>query len=162
MPISPDSDESIPTKQRQEFTAMTMRVLDEQWQQDNPLDVVEEIVTANEWPFDRQGDDELLGELRVGAFLKGLDLVPERFGGAGDRAVGDHLTRPFRRIGGKQKFLVSEIALARIIDGPRLGRMFHLRAVAVGGRQHGTAPVSASDDLGREMRDGHGDSDPGG
>ena len=32
---------------------MTMRVLDEQWQQENPL------VTANEWPFDRQGDDEL-------------------------------------------------------------------------------------------------------
>jgi hypothetical protein len=39
--------------------AMTVRVLDEQWQQENPLDVVEEIVVAHEWPFDRQGDDEL-------------------------------------------------------------------------------------------------------
>lgn len=25
----------------------------------NPLDVVEEIVSANQWPFDRQGDEEL-------------------------------------------------------------------------------------------------------
>lgn len=25
----------------------------------NPLDVVEEIVAANQWPFDRQGDEEL-------------------------------------------------------------------------------------------------------
>ena len=29
----------------------------------NPLDVVEEIVTANEWPFERAGDDELVVEI---------------------------------------------------------------------------------------------------
>jgi hypothetical protein len=29
----------------------------------NPLDVVEEIVTANEWPFDRSSDDELIVEI---------------------------------------------------------------------------------------------------
>lgn len=29
----------------------------------NPLDVLEEIVTANEWLFDRTGDDELIVEL---------------------------------------------------------------------------------------------------
>ena len=108
----------------------------------------------------REGNDELLGELRVGAFFDGLDLVPERFGGARDRPVGDHLTRPFRRIDGKQEFLVCEIALARIIDGPGLGHMLHLRAVPVGGRQHGATPVSATDDLGREVCDGHGESDP--
>ena len=25
----------------------------------NPLDIIEQIVTANEWPFDRHADDEL-------------------------------------------------------------------------------------------------------
>lgn len=29
----------------------------------NPLDVVEEIVTANEWPFERAGEDELIVEI---------------------------------------------------------------------------------------------------
>ncbi len=29
----------------------------------NPLDIVEEIVTANEWLFDRSGEDELIVEL---------------------------------------------------------------------------------------------------
>ncbi|MBI1208235.1 MAG: hypothetical protein GC191_13235 [Azospirillum sp.] len=29
----------------------------------NPLDVVEEIVTANEWPFDRLSDDEMVVEI---------------------------------------------------------------------------------------------------
>jgi hypothetical protein len=29
----------------------------------NPLDIVEEIVTANEWPFDRPGDDEMIVEI---------------------------------------------------------------------------------------------------
>ncbi|MGQ0664675.1 MAG: YbjN domain-containing protein [Pseudomonadota bacterium] len=29
----------------------------------NPLDLIEEIVNANEWPFDRTGDDELLAEV---------------------------------------------------------------------------------------------------
>ena len=29
----------------------------------NPLDILEEIVTANEWLFDRTGDDELIVEL---------------------------------------------------------------------------------------------------
>jgi hypothetical protein len=29
----------------------------------NPLDVVEEIVTANEWPFERSSDDELIVEI---------------------------------------------------------------------------------------------------
>lgn len=31
--------------------------------QANPLDILEEIVTANEWLFDRAGDDELIVEL---------------------------------------------------------------------------------------------------
>ncbi len=30
----------------------------------HPLDLVEDIVTANEWPFDRASDDELVAELR--------------------------------------------------------------------------------------------------
>jgi hypothetical protein len=29
----------------------------------NPLDIVEEIVTANEWPFERSNDDELVVEI---------------------------------------------------------------------------------------------------
>ncbi|HYH17424.1 MAG TPA: YbjN domain-containing protein [Azospirillum sp.] len=29
----------------------------------NPLDIVEEIVTANEWPFDRSSEDELIVEI---------------------------------------------------------------------------------------------------
>ncbi|WP_158044028.1 YbjN domain-containing protein [Skermanella pratensis] len=29
----------------------------------NPLDIVEEIVVANEWPFDRSNDDELIVEI---------------------------------------------------------------------------------------------------
>jgi hypothetical protein len=29
----------------------------------NPLDIVEEIVAANEWPFDRSSDDELIVEI---------------------------------------------------------------------------------------------------
>lgn len=29
----------------------------------NPLDIVEEIVTANEWPFERSSDDELIVEI---------------------------------------------------------------------------------------------------
>lgn len=29
----------------------------------NPLDVVEEIVTANEWPFERASDDEMIVEI---------------------------------------------------------------------------------------------------
>lgn len=29
----------------------------------NPLDIVEEIVNANEWPFDRSSDDELIVEI---------------------------------------------------------------------------------------------------
>lgn len=31
--------------------------------QSNPLDILEDIVTANEWLFDRAGDDELIVEL---------------------------------------------------------------------------------------------------
>ena len=30
----------------------------------NPLDVVEEIVLANEWPFDRTTDDEMFVEIQ--------------------------------------------------------------------------------------------------
>jgi hypothetical protein len=29
----------------------------------NPLDIVEEIVTANEWPFDRSSEDEMIVEI---------------------------------------------------------------------------------------------------
>ncbi|MDR3514622.1 MAG: YbjN domain-containing protein [Azospirillaceae bacterium] len=29
----------------------------------NPLDLIEEIVTANEWPFDRSNDDEMIVEI---------------------------------------------------------------------------------------------------
>src|SRR3954453_12910949 len=29
----------------------------------NPLDLVEEIVTANEWPFDRASDDQMIVEI---------------------------------------------------------------------------------------------------
>lgn len=30
---------------------------------DNPLDAVEELASANEWPFDRAGEDELVAEV---------------------------------------------------------------------------------------------------
>ena len=29
----------------------------------NPLDMIEEIVVANQWPFDRSNDDELVVEI---------------------------------------------------------------------------------------------------
>jgi len=38
---------------------MTMSTVELPADVGNPLDVVEEIVSANQWPFDRQGDDEL-------------------------------------------------------------------------------------------------------
>lgn len=38
---------------------MTVDAADDFFATGNPLDVVEEVVAANEWPFDRQGDEEL-------------------------------------------------------------------------------------------------------
>lgn len=38
---------------------MSMSSLSDLIEAGNPLDVVEEIVSANQWPFDRQGDEEL-------------------------------------------------------------------------------------------------------
>ena len=38
---------------------MTLEVASEIPSVRNPLDIIEQIVTANEWPFDRQADDEL-------------------------------------------------------------------------------------------------------
>jgi hypothetical protein len=38
---------------------MSIDTVDEFVDIGNPLDVVEEIVAANQWPFDRQGDEEL-------------------------------------------------------------------------------------------------------
>jgi len=38
---------------------MAMSTMEAPAQLGNPLDVVEEIVSANQWAFDRQGDDEL-------------------------------------------------------------------------------------------------------
>jgi len=42
---------------------MTFMPIQEQETFHNPLDILEEIVTANEWLFDRAGDDELIVEL---------------------------------------------------------------------------------------------------
>ncbi|MCL2469157.1 MAG: YbjN domain-containing protein [Alphaproteobacteria bacterium] len=42
---------------------MTLFSLQEQPAAHNPLDIVEEIVTANEWLFDRANEDELVVEL---------------------------------------------------------------------------------------------------
>ncbi|GLR87613.1 hypothetical protein GCM10007857_43240 [Bradyrhizobium iriomotense] len=47
-------------------------------------------------------------------------------------------------------------ALVGIVDGPALGLELHLRAMPVGSGQHGAAAIAASDELGREMGDGHG------
>lgn len=42
---------------------MSIQTAFEQTSSSNPLDILEEIVTANEWLFDRTGDDELIVEL---------------------------------------------------------------------------------------------------
>ena len=107
--------------------------------------------------LDRQRDDELAGELRILALLERFDPVPERLHGAGDRAIGDQRARPFRRVGRQQEFLMGEIALVGIVDRAALGLVFHPRAMAIRRRQHGAAAIAAADELGREMRDRHGD-----
>ena len=56
--------------------------------------------------LDRQSDDELLGELRIGAFLEVLDLVPEGFDCPGDRAIGDQRPHPVRRVRWQQELLM--------------------------------------------------------
>ncbi len=107
--------------------------------------------------FHRQRDDEFLGELRILALLEGLDLVPEGFDGARNRTVGDQRPCPVRCVRRKQKLLVAEIALVRIVDGAAPALMVHPRAMPIGGRQHGAAAVAAGDELGREVRDGQGE-----
>ena len=42
---------------------MSAVAVDTQSSAHNPLDIVEEIVTANEWPFERAGEDELIVEI---------------------------------------------------------------------------------------------------
>ncbi len=42
---------------------MSALAVDTQTATTNPLDVVEEIVTANDWPFDRSSDDEMVVEI---------------------------------------------------------------------------------------------------
>ncbi len=42
---------------------MTLAALETTSSLHNPLDLVEEIVVANEWPFDRANDDELVVEI---------------------------------------------------------------------------------------------------
>ena len=102
----------------------------------------------------RQGNDELLGELRVGAFLESLDRVPEGFGGTCDRAICDEVARPLRRIRRQQELLMPQTPLAGIVDRAALGLVLHLRAMPVRCRQHRAAAGAARDELGREMRDG--------
>ena len=104
----------------------------------------------------RQRYDELPGELCVGAFLEGFHRVPEGLGCAGDGAIRNHVAGPFRRIGRQQEFLVGEVLPGRIVDRSRFGLVAHLRAMAIGGRQHGAAAASARNQPGCEMRDRHG------
>lgn len=110
--------------------------------------------------LDGQRDDEFLGELRVRPLLEGLDLVPEGLRGAGDGAIGDHGPEPGGRVGRDLEFLVDHPALVGIVDGTALSLELHFRAMPVGGGQHRAAAIAASDELGREMGDGHGWSDP--
>ncbi|CAK0753693.1 YbjN domain-containing protein [Azospirillaceae bacterium] len=42
---------------------MTATITEDRRSPRNPLDVVEEIVAANEWPFDRSGEDEMVVEI---------------------------------------------------------------------------------------------------
>lgn len=42
---------------------MTLRALDSSPSQMNPLDLIEELVLANDWPFQRSEDDEILVEI---------------------------------------------------------------------------------------------------
>lgn len=42
---------------------MTFSVMLNEEPPNNPLDVVEQFVTANDWPFDRRGDDEMAVEV---------------------------------------------------------------------------------------------------
>jgi len=106
----------------------------------------------------RQGNDEFLGELRIGAFLERFHPVPERLGRTGNGTIGDHFTRPGWRIGRQQKLLMGQIAFGRIVDGPRLSLIVHFRTVPIRRRQHGAAAIAASDQLRRKMRDGQGDT----
>lgn len=108
--------------------------------------------------LDRQSDDEFLGELGVAAFLEGFDRIPKGLGGAGNGPVGHHVAGPFRSIGRQQELLVGEVLLVRIVDGARFRLVAHLRAMAIGGGQHGAAAISARNELRCEMRDRHGPS----
>lgn len=110
--------------------------------------------------LDGQRDDELLGELRIRPLLEGLDLVPEHLRGAGDGAIRNHGPEPGGRVGRDLEFLMDHPALVGIVDGAALGLALHFRAMPVGGSQDGAAAIAASDELGREMGDGHGWSDP--
>ena len=83
--------------------------------------------------LDRQSDDELLGELRIRAFLERLDPVPEGLDCAGHRAITDEHPRPGWSIGRQQEFLVRKVALVRIVDRPGLGIVLHPRAMPVSG-----------------------------
>ena len=41
---------------------MTIASVDIESAANNPLDILEELVAANEWPFDRSGPDEMVVE----------------------------------------------------------------------------------------------------
>ena len=91
---------------------------------------------------------QVASELRIGTLLERLDLVPEGFRSSGDRAVGDHRADPFRGIGREQEFLMHKPLFPSVVDGTGLALVFHLRAVPIGRRQHGTAAATAADDAG--------------
>jgi len=42
---------------------MTVSLVERNPSQSNPLDLVEEIISAHDWPFERQGDDELFAQI---------------------------------------------------------------------------------------------------
>ena len=45
-----------------EVAGMTFSTIVEEEASANPLDLVEQLVTANDWPFDRRNDDEMAVE----------------------------------------------------------------------------------------------------
>ena len=96
--------------------------------------------------LDRQRDGDVLGELGIHSFLEHLDLVPERFRGSRDRAIGDHGAQPVWRIGRDHELLVQKPLLACVVDCACFPLIVHPGAVPVGRRQHCAAARATGDD----------------
>ena len=95
--------------------------------------------------FQWKRDGQVSGKLGIGAFFKNLDLVPEGFDRARDRAVGNQCPYPFRGICRQRKLFVHQALFAGVVDGAGLALILHPGAMPVRRRQHGAAAVATAD-----------------